>query len=103
MAYMKKLKIICACGSSIATSTIMASNVNDLLESKGYSADIKKTTYSSLDEDIKSFQPDLVLTSTNITVNAGVPVLLGLPYLTGVGKKDLEKKILDIVGGIKND
>ncbi|HHY70381.1 MAG TPA: PTS galactitol transporter subunit IIB [Thermoanaerobacterales bacterium] len=87
--------ILCACGSSIATSTVMASKVKDLLKQHGCDANIKKTTYAVLDKDVAALKPDLVITSTDIKKDLGVPTLVGLAFLTGVGKAELGKKILE--------
>lgn len=87
--------ILCACGSSIATSTVMASKVKDLLSQRGVDADIKKTTYAVLDKDVMALKPDLVITSTDIKRDLGVPTLVGLAFLTGIGKAELNKKILE--------
>ena len=93
--------ILCACGSSIATSTVMASKLTDLLKENNIDATIKKTTYASLENDIALSKPDLVVTSTDLKRDLGVPVVVGLAYLTNIGKNELNKKILDTLKSVK--
>jgi galactitol-specific phosphotransferase system IIB component len=45
--------VLCACGSSIATSTLMASRLVDLFKQNNMDVSIKKTSYADLDKDIK--------------------------------------------------
>lgn len=93
--------ILCACGSSIATSTVMAAKLSDMLKENDIEATIKKTTYASLESDIALTKPDLVLTSTDLKKDFGVPVVVGLAYLTNVGKNELNQKILDTLKSVK--
>ena len=93
----KHYTILCACGSSVATSTMVAAKVTALLKQNNIEATIKKTTYADLDKDIVALKPDLVITTTNLKRDLGVPCLIGIAYLTGIGKKELDKQILEII------
>ncbi|MDD4146100.1 MAG: PTS sugar transporter subunit IIB [Clostridia bacterium] len=93
----KSYSIICACGSSIATSTLVASKLKALLQENNIEATIKKTSYADLEKDIAVIKPDLVLTTTNLKRDLGVPCLIGIAYLTGVGKAELDRKILEVL------
>lgn len=93
----KRYTILCACGSSVATSTLVASKLDALLKQNNREATIKKTSYADLDKDIVTLKPDLVITTTNLKRDLGVPCLIGIGYLTGLGKAELERKILEII------
>ncbi len=93
----KRYTIICACGSSIATSTLVASKLDTLLKQNNIEATIKKTSYADLEKDIVALKPDLVLTTTNLKKDLGVPCLIGIGYLTGLGKAELERQILEVL------
>jgi PTS system galactitol-specific IIB component len=93
----KRYTILCACGSSVATSTLVASKLDALLKQNNREATIKKTSYADLDKDIVTLKPDLVITTTNLKRDLGVPCLIGIGYLTGIGKAELERKILEII------
>lgn len=95
----KRFTILCACGSSIATSTMVAAKLEDLLKKNNLEATIKKTTYGELEKDVKQLNPDLILSSTNLKTDFGVPCLMALSYLTGVGKAKLDGEILAILKG----
>lgn len=93
----KRFTILCACGSSIATSTLVAAKLEDLLKRNNLEATIKKTTYGELPKDVKQLNPDLILSSTNLKEDFGIPCLMALPYLTGVGRAKLDSEILAIL------
>jgi len=75
----------------------MANKVEELLKKNNLSGTIKKSGLNDLEENIKNSKPDLVITSFVPKKDYGVPVLLGLPYITGMGKQDLDKKILEML------
>lgn len=87
----KKPKICVACGSGMATSHLIAQQLEELLREKGVKAEIKATKVSDLS---KNEDYDLIVTSTLLPDTYSVPVIRATSFLTGVGmEKDLEKII----------
>ena len=88
-------KIIVACGSGIATSTVALSKIQTGLESKGKLKDIQfvQTSLSEL--------PLLVEGATVIVTTAqggdgfGVPVVSGLGLITGLGVDKVIDEIIE--------
>ena len=88
-------KIIVACGSGIATSTVALSKIQTGLESKGKLKDIQfvQTSLSEL--------PSLVEGATVIVTTAqggggfGVPVVSGLGLITGLGVDKVIDEIIE--------
>ena len=88
-------KIIAACGSGIATSTVALSKIQTGLESKGKLKDIQfvQTSLSEL--------PSLVEGATVIVTTAqggdgfGVPVVSGLGLITGLGVDKVIDEIIE--------
>ncbi|MBR0309235.1 MAG: PTS sugar transporter subunit IIB [Mogibacterium sp.] len=93
----RPVKILCACGSGIATSTMIVSKLTALLDDNNVDAEVKKTTFAALPTDVMSVNPDLILTSSNIPNEYDVPMICGLAYLTGVGKAQLDEQILEAI------
>ena len=92
------MKIVVACGSGVATSTVIASKVAQLLKNNGITADIIQCTIHVVASNqagaslIISSMPGLSVTTT-------APVLVAFPYISGIGEEELDKKILDILKG----
>ncbi|GIN62621.1 PTS galactitol transporter subunit IIB [Robertmurraya siralis] len=85
-------KVIVACGSGVATSQTVASKVAKLLKEKNVKAEVEAIDIKSLDRFIKTC--DVYVALTNPQKDYGVPVVQGIPFLTGMGmEQELEKLI----------
>ena len=82
-------RIIIACGSGVATSTVANQKVSAYLDEHGYSGkyQIEQCQVSELAEKGKS--ADFAIATTVVGANMPCPVLPGLPLLTGVGADKL--------------
>ena len=88
---MRKYRIYVACGSGMATSHLIADQLQQMLKEKGIEADITATKVSDLG---KAENCDLIVTSTLLPDTFNVPVVRAISFLTGVGmENDLEKII----------
>ncbi|MCR2045147.1 PTS sugar transporter subunit IIB [Anaerosalibacter massiliensis] len=86
---MAKKKILVACGSGIATSTVVANKVKELLNSKGVDAHIQQCKAAEVPSLIDGF--DLLVTTTPIGDVGNVPVVRTISFISGIGiEKDIE-------------
>lgn len=87
----KIYKIVVACGTAIATSTHVAIKVKELLEQRN----IKVHTIQCRVPEVPSLAPDadLVIATAQVPYDIGVPVVDGIPFLTGIGIKEVIDKI----------
>ena len=85
----KQKLILVACGTGIATSTVVCKKVEDLIEANGINARIIQCKISEVGgyED----QADLLVTTTISSRNYKFPVVNAINYLTNInpGKIDL--------------
>mgnify|MGYP001263515033 CR=1 FL=1 len=89
-----KQKIIVACGTGVATSTLVCQRVNDLLEREKISADICQCTYAEIEGNVTK-DTKVILSSSKVADEVeGVPVLVTIPYISGIGIPQFEEKIL---------
>ena len=94
-------KIIVACGGGIATSATVATKLNNRLADAG----LKNEAYCE-PVDIKSLTrefatADLYVSITPVrgqVIDAPIPVINGMPLLTGVGAAACFDKIVDTLG-----
>lgn len=87
-------KILLCCGSGIATSTAAANKLKTKLEERGFGGQFTTTQCKVNEVASKAADYDLVVSTAVITQDIGIPVILGIPFLTGIG---LDKTIDDIV------
>ena len=84
--------IIIACGAGVATSTVLTYGVKNLLEEHKIA---HKLIQCSLNE-VKSFvdNADLIVSSMPLSTDYGIPKVVGIPFLTGVGLDKTKEEIL---------
>jgi galactitol PTS system EIIB component len=88
-------KIVVACGTAIATSTHVAIKIKELLEERG----LKIHTIQCRVPEVPSLAPDadLVVATAQVPYDIDVPVVDGIPFLTGIGVKEVIDKIENIL------
>lgn len=90
-----KIKVFIACGSGIATSTVLQERVKKLFDANNINYSINKGTISQIRSEVK--KNDLVLTTTKIQKEYDTPVLQAFGLLTGINEKEIREKILETV------
>ncbi len=86
-------RILVACGTAIATSTVVAKGIEEALKERG----INITTRQCKAAEVKSLvsDADLVVTTTPVPSDLGVPVIQTLAFLTGIGKEEIIEEIIE--------
>lgn len=87
-------KVIVACGTGIATSTVVCVKIKEALEKAGVQAEIVQCKVAEIPSKIDG--ASLVVTTTSYT-NDTIPVIRALSFLTGIGEEADLKKIVDIL------
>lgn len=87
----KVYKIVVACGTAIATSTHVAMKLKELLAERG----LKIHTVQCRVPEVPAHAPDadLVIATAQVPYDIDVPVVDGIPFLTGIGVKEVVDKI----------
>jgi PTS system galactitol-specific IIB component len=90
-------RILVACGTAIATSTVVAKAIEEGLAERG----IKVITRQCKAAEVKglAYDADLIVTTTPVPKDLGVPVIQTLAFLTGVGKEDVLNQIEEALKG----
>ncbi|MEJ2412080.1 MAG: PTS sugar transporter subunit IIB [Anaerolineales bacterium] len=79
--------IVVSCGTAIATSTHVALKLKEMLGERGFSINTIQCRVSEVTD--YADQADLVVTTAQIPFDLPVSVINGLPFLTGVGIKEV--------------
>ncbi len=93
----KSKVILVACGTAVATSTVVAVALEEALKKRGLAVSTRQCKAA----EVASLAPnaDLVVTTTPISAKLNIPVIQTLAFLTGVGR---EAVIEQIVTALKN-
>lgn len=85
-------RILVACGTAIATSTVVAIAIEEEMKKRG----INVTTRQCKATEVKSLagDADLIVTTTQVPSDLGIPVIQTLAFLTGIGKEEVIEEIV---------
>jgi PTS system galactitol-specific IIB component len=90
-----KKRIIVACGGAIATSTVAANRIRELLKANGIDGEVKQTRITELEAEKDG--ADLIVTTAKFKKDFGVPTIHGVAFISGIGIDKLEQQILDVL------
>lgn len=88
-----KKRILVACGTAIATATVVAKAIEEALDKRGVSAttmQCKASEVPSLAQDA-----DLIVTTTPVATDHGKPIIQTLAFVTRIGKEAVIEQIID--------
>ncbi|MCD4801969.1 MAG: PTS sugar transporter subunit IIB [Anaerolineales bacterium] len=86
--------VIVSCGTGIATSTVAAIAIEEACKEAGIDVVTKQCKGQEIPELLKQ-GADLIVTTSVMRFDPGIPVVKGLAFLTGVGKDAIVQEILD--------
>lgn len=85
----KHILVICATG--VATSTVVVHKIKEFCKAKGIDVTISQAKVADiLRGQVKA---DFIVATTEIPSSVTIPVVAGLPFLTGVGLEDTYAEI----------
>jgi len=88
-------KVIVACGGAVATSTIAANKVVELAKDNGIDVEICQCRISEIESNLDG--TSLIVTTSRVKRDYGIPLITGMPFISGVGVEKTEKAILDVL------
>lgn len=91
-------KILVACGTGIATSTMAAKKLEAALEARGLGKEVSINQCKVAELPFKANDYDLIVVTSRVTQDIKVPVVQGLPFLTGVGIDKTVDEIIEKLG-----
>ena len=89
-----KKKVIVACGGAVATSTVAANAEVDLAKENGIDVEIAQVRISEIESNLPA---DLIVTTSKVKRDYGVPLITGMPFISGIGADKTKEKILEVL------
>jgi len=91
-----KRKIIVACGGAVATSTLAAEEIKELCEAHGIKVDLVQCRVTEIETYMEGAH--LICTTAKVDRKFGcIPLVHGMPFISGVGMDVLRKQILNLL------
>jgi PTS system galactitol-specific IIB component len=94
-----KKRVLIACGTAIATATVVAEKVKEIGREAGILVDVVQCKAAEVRGRIKTFSPHVIVATTPVPEDLGVPVFNGVPFLSGVGMEELKSQIIEALKG----
>jgi PTS system galactitol-specific IIB component len=88
--------VIVSCGTAVATSTVVATAIEEACKKNGIAVKVKQCKAAEVPILLQQ-GADLIVTTTPLRGDPGIPVIKGLPFLTGVGTEAVLKQILEVL------
>jgi PTS system galactitol-specific IIB component len=88
-------RVLIACGTSIATATVVAAKVREIAKEAGMAVKVVQCKAAEVRGRIATFNPHVIVATTQVPKDLGVPVLNGVPFLSGVGMDELQAQIIE--------
>lgn len=91
-------RIIISCGSGIATSTMVAVAVKEILAALGKEMEIIKCSV----QEIPGYMDGavLIVSTAQVPFATDAKVISGIPFLTGMGKDEAIAQIKEFLSGV---
>lgn len=83
--------VLVACGTAVATSTVVAQAIEEAMTERGISVAIRQCKVTEVFSQIDDV--DLVVSTTPLPEGLNKPSLTTLAFLTGIGKEEIIEKI----------
>lgn len=93
----KTVKVVIACATGMATSTMAATKLTRELAKRGVDAKVTKGNITDLAALVKHGKPDFVVCTAVTKMDLGVPVFNGVPLLSNKGVEEFYKEIMDLI------
>ncbi|HGB3473285.1 TPA: PTS sugar transporter subunit IIB [Salmonella enterica subsp. diarizonae serovar 61:l,v:z35] len=87
--------ILFVCATGVATSTAVAEKVMAYCKDNGLDVNYSQTNVASLPNNTDG--ADLVVSTTKVPYELDIPVINGLPVITGIGEDKVLEKIVSIL------
>ncbi|MDD4507790.1 MAG: PTS sugar transporter subunit IIB [Eubacteriaceae bacterium] len=88
----KEVKILVACGSGVATSTVAQESVKKICKDAGIPIKVTKGTISEIPN--KQNTVDVVMVTTNYRGQIDKPLIKVFGLISGIGKEKIEQEII---------
>jgi PTS system galactitol-specific IIB component len=92
----RRKRVIVACGTAIATSTHVADRLAREFAARGIDAAITQCRVTEIAAYVDD--ADVVVTTALATRDYPIPVVSGIPFLTGVGEEAALTQVLEALG-----
>jgi PTS system galactitol-specific IIB component len=90
-------KILLACGTAVATSTVVTNRLIDAMKKRGLAGKFTTSQCKIAEILSKVSNFDILIANAKAPAGVNIPVINGLPLLTGVGAEKVWDEIAELI------
>ena len=90
-------KVIVACGGGVATSTVLCEKIKEIARDNGVDVTLAQCTVNEIESHLDG--ADLIVTSVKVSRDYGIPMILALSYIIGMGQEETTEELLSVLKG----
>jgi PTS system galactitol-specific IIB component len=90
-------RILLACGTAVATSTVVTSRLNDAMKKRGLTGKYTCSQCKIAEIPSKAANFDILIANAKAPSGTTIPTINGLPLLTGVGAEKVWDEIAELI------
>ncbi|MEE8324283.1 MAG: PTS sugar transporter subunit IIB [Candidatus Humimicrobiaceae bacterium] len=90
----RKIKILCSCGTGVATCSFISAELKKFLAGNGLDAEIIECQVQEVYDCYKDV--DLIISTSQLPPKINKPQISGVPFLTGNDLEETKEKILEL-------
>jgi galactitol PTS system EIIB component len=91
----KKKKILCTCGTGVATCSFISSEIEKFLKENDIEAEVLNCRVSDIEASYD--EADLIVSTCQLPPRIDRPKVSGVPFITGNDLEDTKLKILEFL------
>lgn len=89
-------RVIVACAGAVATSSLIADRLQRFCRENGIEIEIIQCRLSEIASNLYGI--DLIVPSSRVKRDYGVPMVFGMPFISGLGIEETKEEVLRILG-----
>ncbi|MDI3529393.1 MAG: galactitol system component [Thermoanaerobacter sp.] len=93
----KNVRALVVCADGVATSTIVLVSLREALEEEGIHTEFVQGRVIDAERMVKNGNFDFIISTAGTDLDVDIPVISGVPLLTGIGKDQIFNQIQNIV------
>ncbi|MDR2785902.1 MAG: PTS sugar transporter subunit IIB [Treponema sp.] len=90
-------RILLACASAVATSTVVTSRLNDAMKKRGLAGKYTCSQCKIAEIRSKAANFDILISNAKAPSGLTIPTINGLPLLTGIGAEKVWDEIAELI------
>lgn len=94
----KRINVLVVCADGVATSSIVLVSLREALEDMDVEAEFTQGRVLDVTRTVKGGNFDFVVSTAGVALDdTDIPVISGIPFLTGICKEQVFEQIKDII------